>query len=77
MKVKINHTAHLKLAGIEPGHTASVESGTSVSELLRKAGVQETHLQFITPYVNGKEVRIHHVLQDGDELKLFLPVGGG
>ena len=77
MKVTINHTAHLKLAGIEPGHMASVEPGTSVADLLRKAGMQETHLQFVTPYVNGKEVRIHHVLQDEDELKLFLPVGGG
>jgi len=77
MNIKINHTAHLKLKGIEPGQTASLEPGTSVADLLRSAGVQESHLQFVTPYVNGKEVRIHHVLQDNDELKLFLPVGGG
>ncbi|MGD9872787.1 MAG: MoaD/ThiS family protein [Kiritimatiellia bacterium] len=77
MKVTVNHTAHLKLTGIEPGKSAEIETGASIADLLRKCGVQESHLQFVTPYVNGKEVRIHHVLQDGDELKLFLPVGGG
>ena len=77
MKVTVNHTAHLKLKGIEPGKAAELEAGMSIADFLRKGGVQESHLQFVMPYVNGKEVRIHQVLRDGDELKLFLPVGGG
>lgn len=77
MKVTVNHTAHLKLKGVEPGRAVEMEANTSIADLLRRGGVLETHLQFVMPYVNGKEVRIHHVLHDGDELKLFLPVGGG
>jgi sulfur carrier protein ThiS len=77
MKVKVNHSAVLKLDGVSSGSYLDVLKGTTVSDLLSKCNVKEQHKRYILIFVNGKRREPSHVLQDDEQLSLYLPIGGG
>ena len=77
MKIKLSFVGYLEFKDVKSGDELELEAGTSVADLLTAHNVQKTHQRHIIPIVNGEEDRLSYVLQDRDELTLFLPVGGG
>ena len=52
-----------------------VEAGTSVRTLVQQLGIPEEKAKII--FINSVKVTLDSVLQDGDRLGIFPPVGGG
>ncbi len=51
--------------------------GSSLEDLLLKAGYRPEHLKHIAGAVNGVQRRPNHPLAQGDEVDLLMPAGGG
>ena len=77
IKVKIFFEGPSVMDGIKSGDELEVESGTTVSDLLRRCDVQEEFQDFIIPFVNDEHAESSYVFKENDECKLFLPVSGG
>ncbi len=77
ISVTVNFTGLVNVKNITSGSSVNLREGASVSELLSKLGIIEQHKKYIIVMVGGKQVTLPYVLQDGDGIKLFLPVGGG
>jgi sulfur-carrier protein len=52
-----------------------VEAGTRVRTLVQQLGIPEAKAKLI--FINGIKVTLDTVLNDGDRLGIFPPVGGG
>lgn len=77
MKFKIEFTAHLYLKGIQNNSWVEIDSPISVSQFLTNYKINDHQQKFIIPTINKKQENLSYVLQDNDELFLYLPVGGG
>ena len=77
MKVKLSYAAILKLERASSGSTVDLSEGTSVSQFLSDCNVKEEHKRYILVFVDEKKRDLNHVLRDGEELSLYLPIGGG
>jgi sulfur carrier protein ThiS len=77
MKITIFFTGHLDLKGIRDGQQLILEPDLTVADLLTGCNIRQEHQRFIIPIVNGQERRLSYQLKENDELRLFLPVGGG
>lgn len=77
MKVMLNYAAVLKLERVNSGSTVDLTEGTTVSQFLSDCNVKEEHKRHILVFVDEKKQDLHHVLRDGEELSLYLPIGGG
>ncbi len=54
-----------------------LQDDSRLESLLLEAGYHAGHLRFIIPVVNGAHERLSYVLQNGDNVQLFLPTSGG
>ncbi|MCX7965569.1 MAG: MoaD/ThiS family protein, partial [Syntrophorhabdaceae bacterium] len=52
-----------------------VAQGTTVGELIKVLDIPYEQVSII--FVNGKHARFDTVLNDGDEVSIFPPIGGG
>ena len=52
-----------------------VANKLTVSQLVAKTDVPSDEIAFIA--VNGSRMQINHLLNEGDEVTLYMPVGGG
>jgi molybdopterin converting factor small subunit len=52
-----------------------IEPGTTVRNLLKQLGVPEDEIKLI--FINGIKGNLASVLQSGDRVGVFPPVGGG
>jgi sulfur carrier protein ThiS len=77
MRIRLSYVGYLKIDGVENDSDVEVGDDMSLEDFLTQHGVREEHQKFITPMVNGAEKKLSYVLRDGDNLTLFLPVGGG
>ncbi len=77
MKITVELAGPLHVNGIDKKGTVELEDGSSVSLLLDKLGVRKEHAKYVSAFVNGKEIRLSSGLNDNDQVKLFLPLGGG
>jgi sulfur carrier protein ThiS len=77
MKITLTYTGVIDVKNYANGADIEVDDGSSVDQVLGLCGIREQHRRFVIPIVNGKQVRLTHVLADGDDLSLFLPLGGG
>ncbi|MBN1269342.1 MAG: MoaD/ThiS family protein [Kiritimatiellae bacterium] len=77
MKVRLSFVGYLKIDGVASGGTVSVAANTTIADLLTRHNVRPEHQRYITAAVNGEEKKLSHVLKDGDDLALFMPIGGG
>lgn len=77
MKVKIELLGLLHLKGIKNNSFVELNEGSSVADLYNQLNILRDHQKFITPYINGNEVRKSTTINDGDIIKIFLPTGGG
>jgi len=55
--------------------TVELEDGTTVTSLLNKFNIPEKDVHVVI--INGRNADLEQVLQDGDRVALFPPVGGG
>lgn len=55
--------------------TVELEEGLTLANLLEKFGILSEHVRIAM--INGKRAELDQVLQDGDRVGLFPPVGGG
>ena len=77
IKVKIFFEGPSVMDGVKSGDTLDVERGATVEDLIRRCDVREEFRAFILPFVNDEHAEPGRVLEENDELKLFLPVSGG
>ncbi|MDD2603310.1 MAG: MoaD/ThiS family protein [Desulfobacterales bacterium] len=77
MPIQIELRLYASLKPLEPASAAShpLPSGTTVGEVL--AGLKVPGDQVKLVFVNGRKAHRQRVLQDGDRLGVFPPVGGG
>ncbi|NCC49839.1 MAG: MoaD/ThiS family protein [Spartobacteria bacterium] len=77
MKITLFFTGHFGFDDIKSGDEFELNEGATVADLLTAKGIQKEHQRFVIPFINGVEKRLTVVINDGDEVRLFLPVGGG
>ena len=77
MRIKITYSSILKIDDIDSGDSVEIDEGTSVSELLTKCNIIESHQTFLQIYVNGRHERLQYIIQNKDIIDLILPLGGG
>lgn len=77
MKVTLNYAAVLKLEKVNSGSTVDLSEGTTVSQLLSDCSIKEEHKRYILVFVDEKKRDLDYVLRDGEELNLYMPIGGG
>jgi len=77
IKVRIRYAGHSLFEGVDDGDVVEVEAGCTVADLLTRLGVEARFLDYVVPFVNDRPRERDHVLEDGDELRPFVPVSGG
>ena len=77
MKVKIELLGLLHLKGIKNNSFVEVKDDSTISDLYNELNILKDHQKFVTPFINGSEVRKSTIIHDGDTVKIFLPTGGG
>lgn len=77
MKVKVELLGLLHIKGIKNNSYIEVKEGSTISDLYNELNILKDHQKFITPFINGIEVRKSTTIKDGDTVKIFLPTGGG
>jgi molybdopterin converting factor small subunit len=77
MKIKVEILGLLHLKGIKNNSFVEVKDGSTIADLYDELNILKDHQKFITPFVNGIEVRKSAAINDGDIVKIFLPTGGG
>jgi len=75
--VKVRLVAPFQVAGQDADGWLEVPEGTTVRQLLRRAGLAGRLLGVLPAMVNGRQVRAAHLLRDGDVLVVVLPLSGG
>jgi molybdopterin converting factor small subunit len=77
MKILIEYMGFFKIKDVPSKSEIEVEDGTTIEELLDKLDVPQEHRKYLTPLVRRKREKLDYRLQDGDDLFLHYPVGGG
>ena len=67
----------MRIDNVKSGSIMDIPEGTNIEALLKSCNVKEEHIKYILVYVNGEKRGMSHGLRHNDELKLYLPVGGG
>ena len=77
MQIRVTYSGVLKIESVENGSLVEVEEGTTISGFLTRCKILQQHHKLIVPIVNGESRRLTYVLNEGDQLNLLLPIGGG
>jgi len=75
--ITVEHSAVLKLKNVQNRGEMELPTDITIAALLNRLGIQAGQHKYLLIYVNGKKRSLSHILQDGDALQLFLPIGGG
>jgi molybdopterin converting factor small subunit len=77
ISVIINFTRLVDIKKVASGDTINIPEGTDISGLLSILGIIEQHKKYIIVMISGRKENLSYKLKNGDEVNLFLPVGGG
>lgn len=77
MKIKVEILGLLHLPGFKNNSFVELKDESTISDLYSELKIMRDHQKFITPFINGTEVRKSAQIKDGDTVKFFLPTGGG
>lgn len=77
MKVRLHYPALMGIDELKSGGEVEVQDDATIEEFLQSLNVKKEHARYILVYVNGERKGMSHRLRHNDELKLYLPVGGG
>lgn len=75
--VKVFYTGNIDVKNIEDGESFQIERGADIDALYQNLGIIKEHRRFIITMVNGNKEPLDYVLNDKDEVRMFLLVGGG
>ena len=74
-KIQVKLYATLRKFLPDDNNEMDVEPGVSVRDLLKQLGIPDTEAKLI--FINGRRGSIDTILQGGERLGIFPPVGGG
>ncbi|MCK4924562.1 MAG: MoaD/ThiS family protein [Spirochaetes bacterium] len=77
MNIIMYYPAAMRIDNVKSGSIMDIPEGTNIEALLKSCNVKKEHMKYILAYVNGEKRGMSHRLRRNDELKLYLPVGGG
>lgn len=77
IKITVHFTWLVDVKNIVSRSVISIPAGSNLSALLSVLGIREQHKRYIIAMINGKKETMFYSLKEKDEVKLFLPVGGG
>ncbi|HBM14929.1 MAG TPA: hypothetical protein DD381_01045 [Lentisphaeria bacterium] len=77
IRVRLHFTGLIDINDLTSGDFINLPESSTLSNLFSKIGIREEHKKYIIAMINEKKEFMHYVLKDNDEVKLFLPVGGG
>ncbi len=77
MKIKIEFVGFLNIKSVKNNTWINVENSLSISQLLINHGIPKLNQKFIFATISKISQPLTYILQDKDELFLYLPVGGG
>ena len=77
VQVKLFATLTQHLPGIRPGSPFEVDlpDGATLADLVRQLNLPQAEVRVI--FVNARAQPLSHVLNPGDEVGIFPPIGGG
>lgn len=77
MRITIEYIGFLKIEGVKSGSVVEFPDGIKASDVLDSVNLIGSYRKFIIPIINGERSSQDRVLNDGDRLFIYLPVGGG
>ncbi|MEM3341801.1 MAG: MoaD/ThiS family protein [Thermoplasmata archaeon] len=77
INIVVKKTGALKKPQDPAEERITIKTDSTVDMLLDALKFEANHKKFINVSVNNKSANRWTVLKDGDEVVLFLPVGGG
>ncbi len=77
MKIKLTYNGVMEIRRFKRGEQIEVPDEATVTDVMTLCEIRTDHQKYIIPFVNNQESKARTVLHDGDELSLFLPLGGG
>ena len=77
MKIRLYYPALMRIDTVKSGSAFEVQDNATIEELLQSLALSKEHRRYVLVYVNGERKSLSHKLCHNDELKLYLPVGGG
>ncbi|THB78044.1 MAG: MoaD/ThiS family protein [Desulfobacteraceae bacterium] len=75
MKININLFATLSPYLPENSEAYTMEPDTRLDTLITRLGIPQEQVKLV--FVNGKRQELSYVLDEGDRVGVFPPVGGG
>ena len=75
IKIQLKLFATLRKFIPAEGDEINVEPGSSVSDILKQLGIPSKEAKLI--FIDGKRGTIDRILQGGERVGIFPPVGGG
>jgi hypothetical protein len=77
MRITIEYIGFLKIEGVKSGSIVEFPDGIKASDVLDRFNLVGSYRKFIIPIINGERSSQDRLLNDGDKLFIYLPVGGG
>ncbi len=77
MKIKLSYVSYLKINEVSNNSLIGIEAGTSIEQFIKMLDIKGDTRRFIIPTVNGQRRKLDYILQENDDLFLFVPVEGG
>ncbi len=77
MKVTLTYNGVVDITKYERGTVLDLPKNSNAIDVMELCEIRKEHQPFIVPFINGEEARAKTELHEGDELSLFLPLGGG
>ncbi|MEI6055178.1 MAG: MoaD/ThiS family protein [Lentisphaerota bacterium] len=77
IRVQLHFTGLIDIKNLVSGDYLTLKEGSNLSDLLTQIGIRQEHKKYIISMVNEKKEFLHYMPKNDDQIKLFLPVGGG
>lgn len=77
IRVQLYFTGLIDIKNLLSGDYITLKEGSTLSDLLAQIGIRQEHKKYIIAMVNEKKEFLHYIVKNNDQIKLFLPVGGG
>lgn len=77
IRVQLYFTGLIDIKNLASGDYLSLKEGSNLSDLLTQIGIRQEHKKYIIIMVNEQKEFLHYIVKNNDQIKLFLPVGGG
>jgi len=74
MKIKVKLFATLRKERFDEKNF-EIDSGSDIEYLLKKIQLKKDEIAII--FINGKHADLNTIINDGDDIALFPPIGGG